>query len=185
MEVSIVLRSQYRRNLTLLLSYRPITSYGAIDLPTYFLDLTPFIPILTDGSPHNITLDVASAESDHTINQNWFVSGLLQVQLDSSSAPTTGNITLHEVEDFADSTTTGSIVGENLNVTVTATRSVRIESTIVSGNGTVTDVVFSQELQYSNLQQYIDNATIQVGATSSFLEWHTMSLTLARTARSS
>ncbi|KAA1471171.1 hypothetical protein DENSPDRAFT_96775 [Dentipellis sp. KUC8613] len=144
-------------------AWRPITSYGAIDLPTYFLDLTPFIPVLTDGSPHNITLDVASAESDHTINQNWFVSGLLQVQVDSSNKPTTGNITVHEVSDFANSTTTGS-VGDNgdVNVTVAATRSIRIESDIVAGSGKRTHVVFTQELQYVNLQNYLDNTFIQL-----------------------
>lgn len=60
-------------------AWRPITSYGALDLPTYFLDLTPFVPIFADGKPHNITLSVSSAESDHTINQNWFVSGNIQV----------------------------------------------------------------------------------------------------------
>ncbi|KAH9177903.1 subtilisin-like protein [Lactarius sanguifluus] len=52
------------------------------------------VPILANGQPHNITLDVASAESDHQINQNWYLSGLLQVNLDSSTLPTTGNITL-------------------------------------------------------------------------------------------
>lgn len=61
-------------------THRPITSYGAIELPTYFIDLTPFVPVLADGKPHNISLDVASAESNHATNQNWFVSGLVQVR---------------------------------------------------------------------------------------------------------
>lgn len=46
-------------------SWRPISSFGAYDLPTYYVDLTPFIPVLVDGKPHNISIDVASAESDH------------------------------------------------------------------------------------------------------------------------
>ena len=66
---------------------RPITSYGAIELPTYFLDLTPFVPILADGKPHNISMGVVSAESDHAINANWFVSGLVQVSLSAISLP--------------------------------------------------------------------------------------------------
>jgi hypothetical protein len=37
-------------------AWRPITSFGALDLPTYYVDLTPFIPILVDGKPHNISL---------------------------------------------------------------------------------------------------------------------------------
>lgn len=58
---------------------RPITSYAALDLPTYFMDLTPFVPILADGDVHSVTIDVSSAESNHTINSNWIVSGNIQV----------------------------------------------------------------------------------------------------------
>ncbi|KAK7054899.1 hypothetical protein VNI00_003362 [Paramarasmius palmivorus] len=65
--------------------WRPISAYGALDLPTYFLDVTPFVPLLADGNPHNFSLDVVSAEDDHVINQNWFVSGLLQVITDEVS----------------------------------------------------------------------------------------------------
>lgn len=144
-------------------AWRPITSYGALDLPTYVLDLTPFVPVLADGAPHNITLDVASAEADHAINQNWFVSGLLQVVLDKSGKPTRGNITRYEAHPFAVGNSTGS-VGANgdVNVTVTASRSVHIEAEIVSGSGATNKVVFTQELQYSNVQQFLDDLNVQV-----------------------
>ncbi|KAL0071407.1 hypothetical protein AAF712_001264 [Marasmius tenuissimus] len=143
--------------------WRPISAYGALDLPTYFLDVTPFVPILTDGSPHNFTIDVISAESNQTINQNWFVSGNLQVITDhSSSDPTTGNITLYEVGMLPETTTTGTVreVGD-LDVTVVATRSVRIEADVVSGSGEINHVVFTQRLSYSNTQDYKQNATVQ------------------------
>jgi hypothetical protein len=58
-------------------SWRPITSYGALEQPNYIVDLTPFVPVLADGQAHNISLDVASIEANHTIDQNWFVSGLV------------------------------------------------------------------------------------------------------------
>ncbi|KAL0946894.1 hypothetical protein HGRIS_013058 [Hohenbuehelia grisea] len=144
-------------------AWRPITSYGALDLPTYFLDLTPFVPILTDGKPHIITIDVASAEPDnHTILQNWFVSGLLQVVTDSSSKPTTGKITSYSADPFAVSTN-NAVVGANgdVDITVTASRKIRIESQITSGSGKSTRVVFSQDLRYSNVQTYRDNFGIQ------------------------
>lgn len=117
-------------------AWRPITSYGALDLPTYFLDLTPFVPILTDGKEHMFTIDVASAEADKTILQNWFVSGLLQVVTDSSSKPTTGKILSYSAEPFAQSSTTGT-VGHNgdINITVSASRSIHIEAEIRSGSG--------------------------------------------------
>jgi hypothetical protein len=133
-----------------------------LDLPTYHLDLTPFIPILTDGMPHRITLDVASAESDHQINQNWFVSGLLQVMLDPSSLPTTGRITQYEAPSFATSNAWASVGGQDVNITVTASRSVHIEAEIIGGSGARTEVVFTQALRYENVQNYLQNATIQV-----------------------
>lgn len=147
---------------------RPITSYGALDLPTYFFDLTPFVPVLTDGNPHNISLDVVSVEPDHSINQNWFVSGLLQVVTDSSSKPTTGSITKYEVQPFATGNNSAS-VGANgdVNITVTATHSVHIESEFVSGSGKSTHVVWTQSLEYSNLQTYLDDLNIQVSTSCS------------------
>jgi len=143
-------------------AWRPITSYGALDLPTYFLDVTPFVPLLTDGQPHQFSIDVVSAEDDHTILQNWFVSGLLQVVTDSSSTRTLGRMTSYNVEPFAVTSTTGS-VGQNgdVNVTVNASRHISIESDIISGSGAVTHVAWSQDLQYSNVQNFLQNATIQ------------------------
>ena len=128
--------------------------------------MTPFVPLLTDGNPHNFSLDVVSAESDHAINQNWFVSGLLQVVTDPSGKPTTGQINVYQASPFAETSTTGS-VGSNgdVNVTVKATRNVHIESTVVSGSGKVTNVVFSQSLSYSNTQNFLDNTFIQVSTT--------------------
>ncbi|KAF9264680.1 hypothetical protein L218DRAFT_1024885 [Marasmius fiardii PR-910] len=142
--------------------WRPISSYGALELPTYHLDVTPFVPILADGKPHNFTIDVISAEVNHTTNQNWFVSGILQVVTDTSSKPTTGKITRYDVEPFPQTTTTGSVRGfGDFDFTVTATRSLRIEADVISGSGQVNHVVFRQDLSYSNFQDYKQNATFQ------------------------
>lgn len=142
---------------------RPITSYGALDLPTYFIDLTPFVPVLTDGKPHNISLDVVSAETDHAINQNWFISANLQVITDSSSKPTKGKITKYEVQPFAQTKTTGNVAANgDTNFTVSATRSIHIESEFTSGSGKTTFVVWNQDLSYSNSQSYLNNSMFQV-----------------------
>lgn len=132
-------------------------------MPTYFLDITPFIPTLTDGQPHNIALDVTSAEEDHTILQNWFLSGALQVFLDKSSKPTVGKITQYSADPFSTTTTVGN-VGDNgdINVTVTASRKIHIESIIISGSGKENRVVWSQDLQYKNVQNFLNNTLIQV-----------------------
>ncbi|KZT26436.1 hypothetical protein NEOLEDRAFT_1162094 [Neolentinus lepideus HHB14362 ss-1] len=142
-------------------AWRPITSYGALDLPTYFLDLTPFVPVLADGNPHNISLDVASAESDHAINGNWYVSGNLQVVTDPSGKPTSGKITAYDVQPYAQTSASASVGGGDVNITVKATRNVHIEAEVISGSGNTNYVVWSQNLQYSNTQYYLDNTYVQ------------------------
>jgi hypothetical protein len=142
-------------------AWRPITSYGALDLPTYVLDVTPFLPLLTDGNAHNFTLDVISTETDGAINQNWFVSGLLQITTAATNTPTTGNMTVYEANDFPVSNSSAS-VSENGDVViaVTASRTIHIESDVCSG-GACTAVVFDQNLEYSNVQTYLDDFNIQ------------------------
>ncbi|KAH9170693.1 peptide-N4-(N-acetyl-beta-glucosaminyl)asparagine amidase A [Lactarius sanguifluus] len=137
--------------------WRPIAPYGALDMPTYHLDLTPFIPILTNGKSHNITLDVVSAESDHQISENWYLSGLLQVNLDSSTLPTKGNLTLYKADDYALSTASGSN-DNDINIIVNASRSIHIEAEIIAGSGAQTKVVFTQNLEYGSVQNYLQNA---------------------------
>ncbi|CCM04580.1 uncharacterized protein FIBRA_06761 [Fibroporia radiculosa] len=163
-------------------AWQPITSYGALDLPTYFIDLTPFVPVLADGQAHNISIDVVSAETNHTINPNWYVSGNLQVITDSSSKPTTGKILVYDVQPYAETTTTGS-VGANgdVNVTVSASRKILIESEIISGSGEYTYVVWTQNLEYSNTQYYLDNYNVQnvvQTASGSFASTHNGVLSL-------
>ncbi|EIN07360.1 hypothetical protein PUNSTDRAFT_89610 [Punctularia strigosozonata HHB-11173 SS5] len=144
-------------------AWRPITSYGALDLPTYFIDLTPFIPIIADGNSHNFTVDVASAESDHVINSNWYLSANLQVVKDTSSKPTTGKINVYTAEPYG-TANNDVVVGDNgdLTVTVTASRKVFVESTIKSGSGKTTIATWSQNLQYKNVQQFLNDTYVQI-----------------------
>jgi hypothetical protein len=135
-------------------------------LPTYYIDLTPFVPILADGNPHAISLDVVSAESDHAINQNWYLTANLQVTLDKSEEPTTGKMTVYQVEPYARTTTTGKVgASGEVDFSVMASRSLRIESQIVTGSGLATHVVWLQTLSYHNTQTYAKNASAQVTPT--------------------
>jgi len=120
------------------------------------------VPILADGRNHTISLDVASAEDDHTILQNWYLSGVLQVFVDPSGKPTTGNMTFYSAYPYATTSTVGSVGGGDVNVTVSAKRKIHIESTIVSGSGEVNNVVWDQDLQYENVQYILDGAQTQV-----------------------
>ncbi|EJD44049.1 hypothetical protein AURDEDRAFT_88240 [Auricularia subglabra TFB-10046 SS5] len=145
------------------LVWRPIPAYGALDLPRYYVDLTPFVPKLADGLNHTITIDIISAENDHTTNQNWYVSGNIQVLLDSSSKPTTGRITKYAADPYPVSKVTGS-VAENgdVNVTVSASRSLTIEAEIIAGSGKRTLVHWSQDLSFKNDQIFTDDVNTQI-----------------------
>ncbi|KAF9005652.1 peptide N-acetyl-beta-D-glucosaminyl asparaginase amidase A-domain-containing protein [Cyathus striatus] len=142
--------------------WRPITAYGALDLPTYFIDLTPFVPLLTDGNSHNFAIDVASAETDHNILQNWYVSGLLQVITDPSGRRTRGKMSSYTASPFAQSTLSGTTVSGNVDFTVNAARRVHIESDIITGSGKTIHVIWSQDMSFQNHQRYEKNGTIQL-----------------------
>lgn len=141
--------------------WRPITAYGAIDLPTYFLDLTPFTPVFADGLPHNVTIDVASASADRAINQNWYVSGLLQVVTDPSGERTTGQMITYNALPYATTQTFGSTDANGVNITVNAQHQIYIESMVVSGSGQSNHVIFEQNLNYTSTQYYLNNASTQ------------------------
>ncbi|KAK7468445.1 hypothetical protein VKT23_002958 [Stygiomarasmius scandens] len=142
-------------------NWRPLTSYGAYDAPTYWVDVTPFIPILLSDSEasHNITLKVVGQGLSPTFNSNWFLSGSVHVRTGSSK--TTGRITVYDVPEPKIETTGGASAG---NVTVwtkvTANRSLNIESELNTAEG-VKKVKFSQTLSYINEASYADEGWIQ------------------------
>lgn len=131
-------------------------------MPSYYVDLTPYVPLLTDGKPHDITIDVASAEPDHAINSNWIISANLQVVTGSSSEPTTGEIVSRSVEPFAQTTDSLLAIDGGVEITTKAIRKLRIESEIISGNGLKKRVVWSQDLVFSNTQWYSNDALVEV-----------------------
>ncbi|KAG9110473.1 hypothetical protein FRC07_008190, partial [Ceratobasidium sp. 392] len=145
--------------------WRPISAYGSFDQPTYSIDLTPFIPLLSDGANHTITIDAVAggaASADHSINGNWYVSGNIQVFLDKSSTPTTGKITSYTAPNYGASDVKGVVAGNDVNITETASRVLHIEAEVTTGSGKTTKVVWTQDLSFRNTQSYLNNATRQV-----------------------
>ncbi|KAI5824122.1 hypothetical protein K523DRAFT_253781 [Schizophyllum commune Tattone D] len=147
--------------------WRPLASYGAYDAPTYWVDLTPVLPLLLDGSAaaangtHNITLAVVGQGKDGpSINSNWFVSGGLHLRV--GGEPTSGRITKYEAPEEAEITTTGGASEGNATVWtgVAATRSLLIETDLATSEGNKT-VRFEQKASYSNSQFYADEGWLQ------------------------
>lgn len=138
--------------------WRPQVAYGAYNQPTYYIDISPFLGSLTDDAEHRVQLKVASAETNQTV-LSWFISGNIQVQLDSTSERTTGSITSYEAPLAGDFSTTGQ-VGPNYNATgnlqfqVEGPRSINIQATLKPGSSESPYVVsWVQDLYYSNTNQ--------------------------------
>ncbi|KAF8394875.1 hypothetical protein HHK36_018812 [Tetracentron sinense] len=60
--------------------WKPVVAIGAFDLPTFDLDLTPFLGLLLDGGIHDFGLGVTDSIS------NWLVDANLHLWLDSCSS---------------------------------------------------------------------------------------------------
>ncbi len=84
--------------------------------------------------------------------------------LDPSNETTTGQITLYQVSDYAtllDASADASGV-DHINIVLNASRSVHIEAEITTGSGEQIQVVFTQDLEYGNVQDYLQDFAKQV-----------------------
>lgn len=144
-------------------NWRPLTAYGAYDQPTYFIDATPFLPVLADGKAHNVTLRVQGQGAvPPSINSNWFVSGAMHLRLGKQAV--SGKMTKYEVTPSAGIVTRFGAYGpgkETVWATVVANRSIVIESELYGDEGKKV-VRFEQKLSYSNVQKYADEGWVQV-----------------------
>ncbi|RDB29168.1 Peptide-N4-(N-acetyl-beta-glucosaminyl)asparagine amidase A [Hypsizygus marmoreus] len=141
-------------------NWRPLTSYGAYDAPTYWVDITPFIPtLLASNTTHSVTFRVVGQGQNPTINSNWFVSGSIHIRMGNST--TTGKMKRYEVSDLQSRTSGGaSSRNETVWTTVNASRKLFIESELVTSEGMKT-VSFSQFLNYANEARYADDGWVQ------------------------
>ncbi|RDX55992.1 hypothetical protein OH76DRAFT_1460658 [Lentinus brumalis] len=143
-------------------NWRPLTAYGTYDQPTYFIDLTPFLPVLADGAEHNITLRVRGQGEDPTINSDWFISGSLHLWLGKTEV--SGTMTTYIAPTDALAATSGRASADNATVrlSVVANRSIVIESVLHGDQGKHV-VRFEQRLSYSNEQKYVSDGWVQWG----------------------
>ncbi|KAI1099183.1 hypothetical protein F4804DRAFT_92402 [Jackrogersella minutella] len=143
--------------------HRPIVGLQAFNLREHEIDITPFLPLLCDGTEHTFTIKVAglndsqddaNATLTETVHDSWYVTGKIFLWLDEEGSVTTGvGVTV----DFDEPTilltrhvtqnATG--VNETLAFDITVERTLTVKSTINSksygGEST-----WSQTLSYSN-----------------------------------
>ncbi|BGP29039.1 hypothetical protein JCM10296v2_000775 [Rhodotorula toruloides] len=138
------------------LLWRPLASLRAFDIPSLFVDLTPYLPL--------------------------FITGAVHVVLDKTEPPvrTTGRLLLHQVppSPLIFSGIFPSIDNSTLKTVVKAAREVKVVSRVVTGSGSRL-VRASTVANFANEQYYADNGTfqhvvqdIQVAQTSEDLSLH-------------
>ncbi|CBX92267.1 predicted protein [Plenodomus lingam JN3] len=148
--------------------WRPIVGIDAFDLKEDEIDITPFIPMLSDGEDHSFEILVLGVEDDGysdptvqaVVGSNWIVTGKIFLWLDSDSSTAFGNppiisapkpsIKLQSTRKYGANGTVSS-----LDYSIEVNRNIYIESTmdILAGPETVywkQDLVFANTATLSN-----------------------------------
>ncbi|CAN1270910.1 Peptide-N4-(N-acetyl-beta-glucosaminyl)asparagineamidase A [Linum perenne] len=126
-------------------TWNPIVSIRSFDLPTYDIELTPFLGNLLDGSNHNLSFGIGNAIDV------WYVDANLHLWLDHKSQKTEAKLVANESHPLRLSTKF-SMLGLNGESSIQAQRMISSEGWVKSSYGNIT-VQVTHNLSYTN---YID-----------------------------
>ena len=142
--------------------WRPIVGIDAFDLRQHEIDVTPWLPLLCDGSTHTFEIRVAGLNDDgaghatlsETVGSYWVVTGTIFLFLGAAGSMTTGSelsidAPAPEIQISSSLTTNSTGANETLEYTTTVSRSLSISSTIKTYNGSI-PAKWTQLLSYSN-----------------------------------
>lgn len=73
--------------------WSPVAAIGAFDMPSYDLDITPFLGLVLDGQPHMIGIGVKDAQS------YWLVTANLHIWVDDWSDVVEGALTVYSAPE--------------------------------------------------------------------------------------
>ncbi|KAI1860096.1 hypothetical protein JX265_010020 [Neoarthrinium moseri] len=155
-------------------AWRPIVGLNAYDLPSFEVDVTPWLSLLCDGQAHSFQLQVVGYDSltqDNigTVGDNWWVSASLFVWLDHAVNETeAGPINkVHSGPTFdfeafigTEISSNGSVSNTSFSFSLAAERSLSITSTRATTNGTRV-VSWHQHLSYISIQNLTNSALNQ------------------------
>lgn len=162
--------------------WRPVVGIDTYDLPSFEIDVTPWLSLLCDGEEHTFALRVVGFDEEApdgigTVGQNWWVTGALFVWVDekvdqSTAGAISTNVSAPVFEylpQLSTSVTNGSTVNESLWVSLSARRTLSISSSVVTANGTQA-VTWTQDLYFSNVLNISNdswNATLAMESSGS------------------
>jgi hypothetical protein len=140
--------------------WRPLVGIDAYDLREDEIDLTPWLPLLSDGKDHSFEIKVVGLNDDSgkvsesKVNSNWVVTGKLFLWLDKPGSITKGDLPRAEIaaptfriEQTQAKLPNGTL--DSLVYKVTANREIKVEGSITTSEGTK-PASWQQSLEYSN-----------------------------------
>lgn len=75
----------------------PIVGIDTYDIPSFEIDVSPWLGLLCDGKSHSFELKVVGYDSETllgTVGSNWWVTGTIFVWVDDSGNQTTGTVSV-------------------------------------------------------------------------------------------
>ncbi|KAI8557873.1 hypothetical protein RHMOL_Rhmol04G0044600 [Rhododendron molle] len=136
------------------LLWTPITGIGSFDLPSYDIEVTPFLGTILDGKTHEFAFRVANA-----LNV-WLIDANLHVWLDKKSAKTEGQLLKHSVLP-AVVTLVSNFTGINGNFLTTVNKSVSSVGWVKSSLGKIATNA-TQRFDFSNFMVFGKDGDLQI-----------------------
>ncbi|TVU22831.1 hypothetical protein EJB05_32551, partial [Eragrostis curvula] len=136
------------------LIWRPITGIGSFNMPTYDIELTPFLGKLLDGEDHEVGFAVTNAQN------SWYVDANLHLWVDPKSAKTTGGLTAYDAPKLAGSIVSNSADGVDGEYESTASRNITATGWVSSSRGNVS-TTFTQRLAFANTNVVSNHGSTQ------------------------
>ncbi|CAH2053675.1 unnamed protein product [Thlaspi arvense] len=136
------------------LLWRPITAIGSFDLPSYDIEITPFLGSLLDGKTHKLGFSVTNA-----LNV-WLVDANLHLWLDQEKEIVEGEV-LEMSRSSLKITSVSDFKGLNGNFTTRAKRSIHSTGLVKSSHGDITTSA-NQEFSYGNTMVLGKDGNLQI-----------------------
>ena len=150
--------------------WRPIVGIDAFDLRQHEIDVTPWLPLLCDGSSHTFEIRIRGLNDNNTLSETvgsfWLVTGTVFLFLDKAGSSTTGSMDFSTSIPAPQISTSSSITlnstgaNDTLTYTTDVSRQLSISSTITTSSGT-RSVSWTQALFYSSLNVLSNNGFTQ------------------------
>ncbi|KAM7492521.1 hypothetical protein LguiA_035442 [Lonicera macranthoides] len=136
------------------LLWRPITGIGSFDLPSYDIELTPFLETILDGKNHEFGFSVTNA-----LNV-WYIDANLHLWVDKRSTKTKAKLLTHNSLPLAFSSVS-NFTGLNGTFLTSVSRSITSTGWVKSSNGKIRTKSI-QEFGYSNSMVMEKDGVLQI-----------------------